>query len=296
VSDSTTPAELFTLLQRMIAPLEDAHTGIRAADLDRRYHGRRNGPHRLEESQFAEAYALAGRYLAGPLRRWCNGQVEFGMLRPDVGYLRIRSFGGYTAEGSFESGLAALEAALDTVFAGAASWRGLVTDVRINGGGADPYGLAIAARLATRAYQAYAKQARSDPGDPTRWTDPQPSLVRPTSRPGFGGPVVHLIGIHSLSAAETFTQALINREPAVKFVGEPTQGVFSDVLSRRLPNGWRFWLPNERFVTNGRAYDGPGIPPHVEVPVFAAADRRAGRDRALERALELLDRRQKEAP
>jgi C-terminal processing protease CtpA/Prc len=91
-----------------------------------------------------------------------------------------------------------------------------------------------------------------------------------------------------VSAAETFTQALINREPAVTRVGQNTQGVFSDVLGRRLPNGWRFGLPNERFVTNGKSYDGPDIPPTIAVPVFPPADLANGRDTAIEKALQIL--------
>jgi len=99
---------------------------------------------------------------------------------------------------------------------------------------------------------------------------------------------VHLIGLHSVSAAETFTQALLDREPEVIRVGENTQGVFSDVLGRRLPNGWRFGLPNERFITDGKTYDGTGIPPTIRVPVFSAADLERGRDSAIEKALEIL--------
>jgi len=64
--------------------------------------------------------------------------------------------------------------------------------------------------------------------------------------------------------------------------------VFSDVLSRRLPNGWAFGLPNERFVTDGKAYDGSGIAPDVPVPVFPRGVLDAGRDGALEKALELI--------
>jgi C-terminal processing protease CtpA/Prc len=97
-----------------------------------------------------------------------------------------------------------------------------------------------------------------------------------------------LTGVHSVSAAETFTQALMKREPKVTRVGEHTQGVFSDVLGRRLPNGWRFGLPNERFLTDGKNYDGPGIPPDVPVPVFPKSDLETGRDGALEKALDLL--------
>jgi C-terminal processing protease CtpA/Prc len=90
------------------------------------------------------------------------------MLGSDVGFLRIRGFYGYHADETFESGLAALEAALDEIFSGAKDWRGLVIDERINGGGSDAYGLAIAARLTGEEYVAYAKQARVDPADPTK--------------------------------------------------------------------------------------------------------------------------------
>jgi len=291
VTDSTTPAELFAVLREMIEPLQDAHTSIIAPDINQRFGGSRTGGGRVPRDQVDRAYGTSGRYLVSDLRKFCNGQLEFGMLTPEIGYLRIRSFGRYHADGSFDSGLLALVAALDTIFSGASAWKGLVTDVRINGGGADPYGLTIAGRLTDRDYVAYVKEARLDPTDPSRWTPGQTSWVRATKRPGFRGPVVHLIGIQSVSAAETFTQALMNRVPPVVRVGENTQGVFSDVLGRRLPNGWRFGLPNERFVTNGRSYDGPGIAPDVNVPVFPATDLESGRDGAIERALTLLGAR-----
>jgi len=44
--------------------------------------------------------------------------------------------------------------------------------------------------------------------------------------------------------------ALMGRAPHVTQIGLNTQGVFSDVLGRRLPNGWRFGLPNEVYLTN----------------------------------------------
>jgi C-terminal processing protease CtpA/Prc len=71
-------------------------------------------------------------------------------------------------------------------------------------------------------------------------------------------------------------------------IGQNTQGVFSDVLGRRLPNGWRFGLPNERFVTDGKTYDGTGIPPTIRVPVFTPDDLESRRDSAIERALVVL--------
>lgn len=288
VTDATTPEQLFDILSGMIAPLQDAHSFIGARSIHRNFGGARRSPSFLTPAERSGGYALVSGHLTRPLQSFCEGQLEFGMLGPDIGYLRIRSFSRYSKDGAFETGLAALEAALDTTFANAQSWKGLVIDVRLNGGGADPYGLAIARRLTAVPYTAYVKQARSDPSDPTRWTAEQPSVVRPSTRPSFRGPVVELIGIQSISAAETFTQALMNRQPKVIRVGETTQGVFSDVLGRTLPNGWSFGLANERFVTDGKSFDNVGIPADVPVESFTPAARATGKDAAVVKALAIL--------
>ena len=291
VTDATTPQQLFTILAGMISPLQDAHTSITASSIKRSYSGVRRTASFLDGAAARDqGYALVAAHLTTPLRGYCEGQLEFGMLAPDIGYLRLRSFSGYGKGGSFEAGLEALEAALDTVFAKAEAWKGFVLDLRINGGGADPYGLAIASRLTMTPYTAYAKQARSDPADPSKWTAEQPSVVSPSPRPGYRGPVVALIGVQSVSAAETFTQALLKRPLPVTRVGETTQGVFSDVLSRQLPNGWRFGLPNERFVTDGKSYDVIGIAPDIAVESFTPDALATGKDAAVLKAIEVLKR------
>ena len=288
VTARTTPGELFAVLKDMIEPLHDAHSFIAAPTVNKEFGGYRKSASWVERGDRDKVYGLVKPYLSGPLHSFCEGRLEFGLLGTDIAYLRIRGFAGYTKDGAFEPGQAALEAALDTVFAAARGWKGLVVDVRINGGGADPYGLAIASRLTSTTYTAYAKQARGDPAKASVWTAEQPSVVRPSTRPGFAGPVVELIGIQSVSAAETFTQALLKRTPPVTRVGENTQGVFSDVLVRHLPNTWRFGLPNERFVTDGKTFDGAGIAPDVPVQSFHPAGIKSGKDAGLEKAVELL--------
>ncbi len=69
------------------------------------------------------------------------------------------------------AGLRALEEALDAIFS-YSTIRGLVVDVRINAGGSDPYGLALASPLANTA------QASSRTGPPIN-TAP---YVRPEDR------------------------------------------------------------------------------------------------------------------
>jgi len=297
IAPTTTPAELFDVLEGMIRPFGDVHTFLSAPDLSRRFQTLRPGTDRVIGGGFADfrskrmpaLLAVTERaYVDGPLRAWCNGQIQYGHVGRTTGYLRILSFSGYHEGGDFAAGLIDLEAALDAIFTDPALEK-LVIDVRINFGGADPYGLEIASRLATTEYLAYTKEARAHPVDRDRWTPADASRVGPSSRPGFRGPVVELIGPLTISAGETFTQALMGRAPHVTRIGENTQGVFSDVLGRRLPSGWRFGLPNEVYRTaEGATFDGAGIPPDVAVPVFADEDVAAGRDPGMARALQVL--------
>ena len=285
VTAETSPIDLFAILASMIQPFGDAHTSINAQDIGMSFHGFRLG---IERTPKDVLKVTDSAYLKSPLQKFCENQVQYGHLDETTGYLRILSFSGFSAAGDFESGLAELENALDTIFSDP-NLKALVIDVRINSGGADPYGLAIASRLTAHEYLAYNKVARADPGDLNKWTPADPSIVRLNTRPSFRGPVVELIGPSTVSAGETFTQALIGRTPHITRIGENTQGVFSDVLGRRLPNGWRFGLPNEVFLTpEGKAFDGPGIPPDIPIPVFAASDLAAGKDPAMAKAIEVL--------
>lgn len=288
ITAETTDDELWDVLQGILETLEDAHTFLATADMKKVFSGHRPNPNPLDRDGRARAFAvIEENYLfEGPESR-CNDQMAVGWLPHGVRYFRLTSFNGYGDD--FLDGLDCLEGVLDDLLAEPESIEGLVIDVRINGGGADPYGLAIASRLATAEYLAYTKETRNDPEDPNSWTEGQPSIIRPTTGLGYAGPVVELTGINSVSAAETFTVALMGRTPKVTRIGQNTQGVFSDVLGRKLPNGWIFGLSNERFLAeDGTNFEGPGIPPHLETPVFTPEELDAGRDSALEKAMEVL--------
>jgi hypothetical protein len=301
ITSQTTPQQLFDVFRSMIEPFGDAHTSIVAGDIKRIFVTLRPGTDRVVTESVGSKGIMAfygngvpkilattdRLYFHNRLRAFCNGQIQYGHIDEGTGYLRITSFQNY-AKGGFGKGLDALEAALDQIFSDV-RLHSLIIDLRINFGGEDPYGLAIASRLATGGYLAYTKQARADAVRQDAWTPGDPSVVRPSPRPGFHGPVVLLTGPLTISAGETFTQALMGRTPHVTRVGESTQGVFSDVLERRLPNGWRFGLPNEVYLTpDGKTFDGPGIPPEVDVPVFSARDIAAGKDPAMAKALAML--------
>jgi C-terminal processing protease CtpA/Prc len=159
--------------------------------------------------------------------------------------------------------------------------NGLIIDLRINGGGSDALGIHIAERLTDTPYLAYCERARNDPSDPARHTRPQPVYVTPARGPRHTGPVAVLTGGSTFSAGETFPQALMDRPRRTVRIGQPTQGVFSDVMTRKLPGGMSAWLPNEEFLTrSGRTFDGTGSAPHLTEPVSDTAPESARRARA----------------
>lgn len=289
VTPKIAPEKLFEVFRSMSEPLQDAHTAIYAENIGKEFLGERLDSNPVSEQRVKRVKMVLAKHLVTPLRSWAKGQVSYGLLTPSIGYLQITSLAGYTDSDVFMDDLKELETALDSIFTKSGQLQGLVIDVRVNGGGSDMLGIEIASRLTSKPYLAYSKVARNDPNDPSQFTKPQPSIVKPSAKPGFLGPVVLLTSRYSVSAAETFTQALMGRQPSVTRVGENTQGVFSDVLSRRLPNGWFFGLPNELFLTeNGKFFDVTGIPPNIVVPVFESKDLSAGRDPALKKALQIL--------
>lgn len=296
VHRDTSRAELFDIFSRMVRPLYDAHVAVQ--DGDRVFAEGRPGTEVPGEQLDARVkkFIVARDLANAPYRRdFANGRITYADLAGGgrLGYLRISGFGGYLADekASYAAQLAELDRALNTVLTPerARHLHGLIIDLRINGGGSDALGIHIAERLTDSPYVAYTKRARNDRANPSRHTRPEPVPVLPAHAPRYTGAVAVLTGGSTVSAGETFTQALIDRPGRTVRIGQPTQGVFSDVMERRLPNGMTAWLPNEEYLTDsGRTFDGTGIPPEVSVPVFTEEEFREGRDSGFDRAVHVM--------
>ncbi|MGW7821712.1 S41 family peptidase [Streptomyces puniciscabiei] len=293
VHKDTTKDQLFGILGRMVRPLYDAHVTV--TDGDRHFGQVRPGTQAPSPGLDARVRKfIAARDLKDALchEDFGAGRITYADLPGRLGYLRISGFGGYAGEDApYTAEQAELDRALNAVLTPSRTERlkGLVIDLRVNGGGSDSLGIRIAERLTDTPYTAYAKRARNDPADPGRHTRPEPVPVVPADAPRYTGPVAVLTGGSTVSAGETFTQALMDRPGPTVRIGQPTQGVFSDVLERTLPDGLRFGLPNEEYLTRaGRTFDGTGIPPQLTEPVFTEEEFAEHRDSAFDRAVNLL--------
>ena len=281
VDSSTTPGELFDVLSGLIAPLGDGHCHLEG--LGRTVSWGRVDPDPPASRRLRRFRSLVDReYLDGEPLRACRGRLVAGVVADGVGYLRLDGMWG---------GPRRLERGLDRAFARLAGMRGLIVDVRFNGGGTDAYGLRLSARLVTARALAAVKEVRSNPGDPTELARVGELHAERTGRPGFYGPVVLLVSRHTASAAEVFGMSLLGREPGVTVIGERTEGAFSDVHESTLPNGWSCGLSNEVYrAGDGRCFEGLGLPLDIEIPTLRSADLATGSDPALELATRVLQR------
>ena len=131
-----------------------------------------------------------------------------------------------------------------------------IIDVRFNGGGFDQIGLEILSYFTNKKRIAFLKKARFA----NEFTSTQSIYIEPSGQ-SYKGKLYLLTSPLTASASETFILASQNIENAIR-IGSNTEGILSDVLSKRLPNGWEYRLSNEIYENvNGRNYEMSGIPP-----------------------------------
>lgn len=212
------------------------------------------------------------------------GQNPFVVIErlPDgLLHVTIRSFNDEKVVPEFEQ-----------VFGEISKAKGLVLDVRGNGGGNSQHGDRILTLLTRGTYPSQRWWTRDYRPAMRAWGMPEARYLRTEQLEGqaakaFAGPVVLLIGPRTYSAAEDFVAAFraAQRGP---IVGETTGGSTGQPLRFPLPGGGSGSVCTKRnTLSDGTEYIGVGIVPDVTVPT-TFADVRAGRDRVLEAAVKIL--------
>ena len=204
--------------------------------------------------------------------------------------------------------------------------RGLVIDIRRNGGGSSGTGYAITKHLTRKsflgsrwktrehraAFKAWGKfyaekppqeiaeiREKADGGDLERlervigtyngtfWYESEASTMKPGRKGKLRMPVVVLIGHDTGSAAEDFLIAMDSIQRGT-FVGQKTFGSTGQPLTFELPGGGSARVCTKRDTyPDGREFVGYGVMPHVSVEP-SVEDLLSDRDVVLERGIEVL--------
>jgi C-terminal processing protease CtpA/Prc len=211
-----------------------------------------------------------------------------GDAPPAAGFRQFDGGIAYIALDQFENDadVQTFEAALPQILAA----RGLVIDVRRNGGGSTLYALQVLSHLTRAPIKMMDAMTRNDDiiqraqGRPrTDWTRVSGGAYSLPQKLVFDGPVAVLTSARTISAAEDFTAMFKLMQRGI-IVGETTGGSTGQPLVFGLPGGGSAFICIKRDVyADGSTFVGQGIAPDVEVKQTIAA-LRAGRDLALERA------------
>lgn len=215
-------------------------------------------------------------------RPFTRSFFEFKELENGVVYVLLGSFGSRGIVKQF-----------DEVFGKTQKAKGLIIDVRENGGGSTDIGYAIISYLTDRPLKgSHWKTRQYMPafrawGEKEQWYEADHDTVMPRKEGTFNGPIVVLIGPDTYSAAEDFVVPL-HASGRATLVGERTGGSTGQPLRIDLPGQGMARICTKRDTyPDGREFVGVGIIPDVEVHP-TPADIAAGRDAVLEKGLEVL--------
>ncbi len=192
-------------------------------------------------------------------------------LNASLGYIRIAGWGGSDLVANFDR---ALETFKDC--------KGLIIDVRGNGGGLDKLADEVNGRLTDRLVISSIDFWREAGTDRYRKTT---GWVQPRGPWTFRGRVAVLIDEGCASACEHFVSG-IEAMGHVLLVGLPTNGAGGGPTRVNLGDGTQVMISRALGIrANGVVFEGLGLPPHITLAP-TLEDLRHGRDPVLERAKE----------
>lgn len=206
--------------------------------------------------------------------------LGYGITADGIGYMTLIGFDDALVEGEVT-----MQSILADLMAKAPDMQALVIDVRVNFGGDDTAGYALAQQLTTTDVAIGSKAIWED----GQWYDDIPLTIEAGENDLWTGPTYLLTSGMTISAAETFALAL-SQFDNVTLVGAPSNGILSDKAFFALPNGWMVTLSNERYLDAlGQNFEGRGVPVDIAAP-FVPDDIVAGKDRAYDAVLADLAR------
>ncbi|MCX4369183.1 MAG: S41 family peptidase [Duncaniella sp.] len=272
IGSEMTREELFIVCADMLDELRDGHVNL-SAPFNTSYYRKwwsdypQNFNKRLiEESYFNFNY------------RQSSGMM-YGLLENNIGYIYYESFSATVGEGNLDSALNFLAAA-----------RGLIIDIRDNGGGSLTNVETLVARFIDRPTLVGYISHKTGPGHDD-FSEPYAITYNPAGpgRVRWAKPVVVLTNRSTFSAANNFA-SVMKLLPGVRIAGATTGGGSGMPYSSEIPCGWSVrFSACSMLDANGVSTEGGVTPTEGCAVDMDPQDALNGKDTMLEKAMELLN-------
>lgn len=276
-------AQLQHVLKNTIGQLNDGHTTLYVPRKNSAtpHYGTNNKTSNLEDKilkHYIKEPKRYGRSIKG------NGLLNYGITENNVGYIQINNMlffsdkyknpdalSGYdylfdylntsaNNPNHFEDEKRGINLLMEKIIEELQGTNAIILDLRFNSGGYDFVSLEILKYFITKETKLYSKKAKVENG----FTEPQYFSIQPADKI-YTKPVFFLTSHQTASAPEALALGSM-AVTTITRVGSNTEGIFSDILEKKLPNGWTLNLSNEVYQNiEGICYEGIGVPPNKEI-------------------------------
>ena len=266
VSSNMTNTQLFEVLADMLSELRDGHVNLSAShDFSRYWSWYEDYPANLSDTLLRRYMGTEYRIAAG---------LSYCILDDNIGYIRYESFSSPVGDGNLDDALSYL------LFC-----RGLIVDIRSNGGGEVTMAERLAARFCNERTLVGYICHKTGPGH-NDFSEMEARYLDPSSGLRWQKGVCVLTNRHVFSAANEFTMYM-KAMPNVTIVGDHTGGGAGMPFSNTLPNGWVVRFSAVPMYDSNRQSTEFGIEPDYNVQM-TDADFQKGEDTIIEFARKQL--------
>lgn len=267
----TDPLTAFSVMSQLLDTLRDGHVNL-VAPFATSYYKKwwSDYPQDFDNRTLQEFYLHFGGLQ--------TGGIQYTIFLPDtVGYIRYPSFNSQVGETS-----------LDYVLALLSETRGLVIDIRDNGGGLLTNVPVFVGRFIKEKFRSGYIRHKTGPA-PDAFSEPYPIEYSPSEgHIQYFKPIAVLTNRSCYSAANDFV-AVMKQLPQVRIVGARTGGGGGLPFTSELPNGWSVRFSASPMYDAEMRSTEPGIDPSEGCEVHCTAiDLAQGKDAILDFALDLM--------
>lgn len=268
INDTMSQDSLYRVLSAMLYELNDGHVNLSA-----QFNRSRNWTWMDKYPANYNGRFVQRRYLGDDFH--ITGALMNQILPDSVGYIRYSSFSSPVTDKQ-----------LDYVLKRFDNCKGLILDVRDNGGGAMSNVFKFLGHFTDKKVHVGFVQSKNGKAH-NAFSTPDSLFAKPKKKGViFTKPIVLLINRGSYSAT-THLAGFMSILPNVTLVGDRAGGGGGFPISADLPNGWQYrFSASRQFLPDGSDIEH-GVAPDVEAST-SAADELENRDAVIEKAIQII--------